>query len=201
MLGLPTGYDGQIRVIEIKCDSTEIPGPHVFYMLLDELEKELNVKNKAIIHYREFLLHAYTEGRLFGLSVEDDKTSFNIQPRDTDNLFMAGTQNLRILPCFCIADAYDSTTEPAVDFIWTAIRAREMGMATYLLDCLGITHVHDPEDEKHGFWAKYCASFTTQSELSPICRPRIDTGHRAARSSMSSSLFSEDHAVTTGVEV
>ena len=78
MLGLPAGYDGLIRVIEINCNSVETPGPHVFYMLLDELEKELNgpqSQNEQVVHYREVLLQAYTEGRLFGLSVDDDTMS------------------------------------------------------------------------------------------------------------------------------
>ena len=200
MLGLPTGYDGQLRVIDINCNSVETHGPHVFYMLLDELEKELNgypTKNKQVIHYREILLQAYTDGRLFGLSV--DQTSSG---DDSGSLFMAGLQNLRVLPSFCIADACDITDDPAVDFIWTAIRARNIGLATYLLDSLQITRVTDPLDDDDVYWAKYLTLSSSPAKHSPICLPRrTDTGQTDAGSYMQQSMFCGGHGVTDGVEV
>lgn len=107
----------------------------IFFMILDELEKEQkeNPAGDGFYHNRESLLKAYGEERLFGLqagawSFDTFHSFIKDECSSEDNIFM-GDRGAEpafpwMYPCFCVIHDHEEADQPAVDYLWTAKRAQ-----------------------------------------------------------------------------
>ena len=128
---------------------------------MDELRasQDDDPSNEKFFNNRCHLLLAYQEQRLFGLLVEstDEMESRQRGGRD-DAIFMkfSGVHTSRMLPCFAVIEDREAEVK-ACDYVWTAKRARNKGIATYLLAELDIGVANGPLPEAVGFWEKFFA--------------------------------------------
>ena len=174
-LDLPDQYNTQI--VEIKPTHTErgFDPSAAFCSLLDELKVELEEEqgNGGFYHNRSSLLNAYGESRMYGLCAYWSEEMVEHQSFD-DPIFVT-TKHFtehRMLPCFIVLEQ-EWDLEPSVcTFIWTAKRARNKGMANYMLDFFDVRSADRPLSDANAFWAKYFAS--VQAEIDKDTLPTID---------------------------
>ena len=174
-LDLPDQYDTQL--VEIKPTNTErgFDPSAAFCSLLDELKVELedDPENRGFYHNRSSLLNAYGGSRMYGLCAYWSEEMLEHQSFD-DPIFVTTKHCMfhRMLPCFIILEKEWDGEPSTCEFIWTAKRARNKGMATYLLDFFDVRSVDRPLDDAEAFWAKYFAS--VQAEIDQNTPPTID---------------------------
>ena len=160
-LDLPGQYN--IQIVEINPTNTErtFHPSAAFFSLLDELKTEIeeHPENGGFYHNRSSLLKAYGENRMYGLCAYWSEEMLEHQSFD-DPIFVTNKHGMvhRMLPCFIVLEKeYDG--EPSVcTHIWTATRARNKGMAKYMMDCFKVRSVDQPLEDAKAFWAKYFAS-------------------------------------------
>ena len=163
---LPDHYN--IQIVEINPKNTErsFDASAAFFSLLDELKVELeeDAGNGGFYHNRSSLLNAYGERRMYGLCAYWSEEMLEHQSFK-DPIFVKNKHGMihRMLPCFLVLQK-EWDGEPSVcTFIWTAARARNKGMANYMMDFFDVRSADLPLPDATAFWAKYFAS--VQAEI------------------------------------
>ena len=164
---LPGHY--QAKLVKI-CPANEASsyacyvGPEILCMLLDELRNAHEQdRDEMFVNERVSIVRAYDEGRLYGLRV---KWNEDMQEHDSfqDPIFMKNSDNMvGNLPCFVVIDKpYDYDTPSKCHYIWTAPRARNLGLATYMLNETDVRAVDNPTSVD--FWEKYLTRVLAECE-------------------------------------
>jgi hypothetical protein len=151
---LPKHY--KTELILISPTSVDFPmGPEVLCMLLDEMHKahELDA-DENFVNQRVSIVHAYGEGRLYGLRVRWTERMYEKKSFE-DPIFMENMCNMvGNLPCFAVIDKpYEDEIPSKCQYLWTAPRARLLGLASYMLNELDVRSVENPANE--AFWDKF----------------------------------------------
>jgi hypothetical protein len=173
-LELPNHYETEVVEISPRHTERAFNPSAVFCSLLDELKVELedSADNEGFYHNRSQLLKAYGSNRMYGLCAYWSEEMLEHKSFD-DLIFVKNKHQMihRMLPCFLVLEEEDDIHRVrACSYLWTAHRARNKGLATFMLDCLEVRSVSDPLPQAEAFWAKHFAS--VQAE--------IDEGHRTS---------------------
>ncbi|KAJ1465738.1 hypothetical protein T484DRAFT_1757204 [Baffinella frigidus] len=165
-LDLPGHYKTEIVVITPTNTARSFDAAAAFFSLLDELKVELEESpdNEGFYHNRSSLLKAYGENRMYGLCAYWSKEMMEHKSLD-DPIFVTNKHNMihRILPCFLVLEKEWDGEDSVCTHVWTAKRARNKGMAKYLLDTFDVRSADLPLPEAEAFWAKHFAR--VQAEL------------------------------------
>jgi hypothetical protein len=157
-LDLPDHYNTEIMEISPRQDRIE--GCDAFCSLLDELKVDLDEspEHMGFYHNRSSLVKAYGENRMYGLCAPWSEEMLEHKSFD-DPIFVTKKHGMvhRMLPCFIVLEKEDVQEPSACTFLWTAKRARNKGMATYLLDFFDVRSVVLPLPEAEPFWSKWFA--------------------------------------------
>ena len=176
MLKLPDHYNTEIVDIDPRNTKRGFDPSAAFCSLLDELKTELEEEpeNGGFYHNRSSLVQAYGENRMFGLCAywsEDmlENKSFDDPIFVTNKHFMVH----RMLPCFIVLETDEDDDELSVcSFVWTAKRARNKGIAKYLLDAFNVRSVKRPLPEAEAFWSKHFTRMQIIDDCSQSTTPR-----------------------------
>jgi hypothetical protein len=155
-------HDGHVSLVQISPHNQDINGPHVFFALMDELQAALKKdEDEGMYHDRTCLLKAYTDGCLYSLYIpwHDDMDKNKELSGSKDPIFMVTRHCIpRLLACCVVIDKEFDHVNPSVcHYLWTAQRARNKGIATYLLDEVLVYSVDEILPEAQAFWCKYLA--------------------------------------------
>ena len=112
-----------------------------FWCLYDEIVND----DSCFLNNREYILHSYKEGNLYGLRVDENDYMFK-NKEYTNKIFCK--KSFYLLPCFCIKE------NDKCIIIYTHTRARKNGFAKLLLKQLKIKSVYNPLVESMDFWNK-----------------------------------------------
>ena len=170
-LDLPDHYNTEI--VEIKPANTErgFDPSAAFCSLLDELKAEMekDPENRGFYHNRSYLLKAYGESRVYGICVYWSLQMLEQQSFD-DPIFVTEKHGMNhgILPCFIVLKKEFDGEPSECEFIWTATRARNKGMAKHLQDFFDVRAAHLPLSEAKAFWDKYFASVQAEIDQNTI---------------------------------
>jgi hypothetical protein len=161
LAALPEHY--ATKIVEINPTNTErgFDAAAVFFSILDELKEELEASpdHSGFYHNRTSLLKAYGEGRFYGLCAFWSEEMVEHKSFD-DPIFVRKKYGLihRMLPCFIVLEKEWEWGEYSVcTFLWVAERARNKGMAKYMLDHFDVRSADLPLPEASTFWAKHFA--------------------------------------------
>ena len=139
-------------------------GPEILCMLLDELRIAFEGdKDETFVNQRVSIVRAYDEGRLYGLRVKWNEDMHETNSFE-DPIFMKNHENMvGNLPCFVVIDKpYDYDTPSRCHYLWTAPRARNNGLATYMLNEVDVRSVENLASA--AFWDKYLARVQAECE-------------------------------------
>jgi hypothetical protein len=159
-LDLPDHYHTEIVELNPTKTARGFDAAAAFFSLLDELkfEVEASPHHSGFYHNRALLLKAYGEKRMYGLCAFWSEEMLEHRSFD-DLVFVTNTYGMvhRLLPCFIVLEkAYDGG-DSVCTFLWTAKRARNKGMAKYLLDFFDVHSTDLPLPEAEAFWTKHFA--------------------------------------------
>jgi hypothetical protein len=145
---------------EISPRGVDFNGAKGFCTLIDELQAEVTEHpGTGFFHDRAALLQAYGEHRLYGLYVEyDDVMDMHMVCEDPIFAKWNHDQQHMILPCFLVLKEKWDGCGSVCEFIWTAKRARNKGLANLLLRFFDVTSAENTLPATHDFWCKYFKS-------------------------------------------
>ena len=116
---------------------------------LDELHDEYNKEeHNGFYNNRDVILEAFIEKRLYTLQIKHSRSS-QWSEAWQDQLCVG--DSFYRLPCLCITTKERKDT---VTMLWTARRARRKGLATALLEGLGVRYVIGIINDTEPFWSK-----------------------------------------------
>lgn len=159
-LDLPGHY--KTVIVEISPTNTEhgFDGAEAFISLLDELKEDLDGSpdHMGFFHNRSSLLKAYSEGRMYGLCSFWSEEMNEHQSFD-DPVFVTNKHGMVhcMLPCFLVLKKEWDGAPSVCTFLWVAERARNKGMAKYMLDFFDVRSATLPLPEAKAFWAHHFA--------------------------------------------
>lgn len=131
-----------------------------FFCIMDELQKDASMTWMGVKWY-EFILQAWRENRLLGLSMPETDLLYNLSCATMSKYFMYSITTGRcqcVLPCFLVTSKEGREPDSGIDtgnsieFMWVAPRVRRMGLGGTLDQKYNHGYVHQPVDDALPFW-------------------------------------------------
>jgi hypothetical protein len=159
-LDLPDHYNTEITQIMPTNKERSFDAAAAFFSILDELKEELEASpdHSGFYHNRASLLKAYGEGRFYGLCAYWSEEMLEHKSLD-DPIFVTKKHGIVhcMLPCFIVLEKEWDGGPSVCTFLWTAERARNKGMAKYMLDFFDVRSADEPLPEAEAFWVHWFA--------------------------------------------
>jgi hypothetical protein len=159
-LDLPEHYEPEVVMINPQHTERSFDSAAVFFSLLDELKAEVDSSpdNSGFYHDRSTLLKAYGDCRLYGMCAYWSEEMLSHKSFD-DPIFVTNKYRMihRMLPCFIVLDKEWDGGPSVCTHVWVAGRARNKGIAKYMLNEFDVRSVEDPLPEAEVFWANHFA--------------------------------------------